>query len=407
MVDLVALGNGIEARKESLKLLMIGIFAVISLLLTVYIIQNPGNTQFTEVYRLLPHLYLIPLILVALWYPKRGLQIMILLISSIVILTMVMFLRGMEVNPVSAILNTGLDIGIFVVLALYVKDRHLVDTFLRGFLEQNEEYRQALDEAQARAERAKVKFQGDFDMIVRALHSDDDDTREEAVRALCELGDPRGVDPLITALRDNSRYVRREAAKALGMLRSERALRPLIQALKDEDRYAREGAAEGLAELGESAVPYLLDALADADWHVRMGACISLRIIGDKRAVEPLMEALRDENRFVRREAVKSLGRIGDEKVVGALAASMHDEDSSVRIRAVGSLSKFSGPQVIDALISALNDYDSGVRLRAIQALEETRDPRGLEAVRNGIANGTGGPQPEKNPGGQPRSGQV
>jgi HEAT repeat protein len=382
----------VEERLEWLKLLVIALFAVISLMLTVYLIQNPGNTQFAEIYQLLPHLYILPIIMVAFWYPKRGLQITLILIISIAIFTIMLYAQGVRFDPIMAFLNAGLDISVFVVLALYVKDRNLVESVLTSFFEHGE-YRSALLEVHEAAERAKSKFSGDFDEIVKALQSTDDDIREEAVRALCELSDPRAVTPLIQALQDENRYVRREAAKSLGHLGDDRALVPLIQALKDEDRYAREGAAEGLAEMGGKAVGPLLKALRDPDWHVRMGAVIALRIIGSDRANEPLIEALSDESRFVRREAVKSLGRIGDEKVIDPLIHSLKDEDSSVRIRAVASLAKFSGARVIDVLIDALQDPDGSVRLRAIQALEEIRDPRGLEAVRN---NGTSGRKARK-----------
>ena len=61
-----------------------------------------------------------------------------------------------------------------------------------------------------------------------ALQSPDDDTREEAARALGELKDPRAVTPLISALEDPNHYVRREAAKSLGRLGDERAIPALI-----------------------------------------------------------------------------------------------------------------------------------------------------------------------------------
>ncbi|HVP94020.1 MAG TPA: HEAT repeat domain-containing protein [Methanoregulaceae archaeon] len=338
-------------------------------------------------FSLIPHLYIIPVILVALWYPKRGLQITVLIIAALVILTFVLYSMGISFDPILSLFNAGLDIMIFVAVALYAKDRKLVDQVFLEFLERSGIKEADLKSMYETRGRARVTFEGDFEEVIHALQSTDEDAREEAVRALGELNDPRAVNPLILALKDENRYVRREAAKSLGRIGDGKAISPLIEALKDEDRYGREGAAEGLAEMKEKAFVPLIHALNDNDWHVRMGAIIALRIIGDRNAIPKIIEALKDENRFVRREAAKSLGRIGDDRVIEPLTGALNDDDTSVRMRAVSALAKFSRDDVIDQLIGALNDSDSGVRLRAVQALEEINDPRGLRALGNEIKN--------------------
>jgi HEAT repeat protein len=373
-------------RGETLKLAVIAAFAIFGLAITLFTIQFQDQFfNYQQLFYLIPHLYIIPVILVALWYPKRGLQITILIISALVILTFVLYIRGIAIDPILSLFAAGLDIMIFVAVALYAKDRHLVDQVFKEFLERSGIKESDLQKLYKVHEKAKVKFEGDFEEVIHALQSSDEDTREEAVRALGELNDPRAVNPLILALRDDNRYVRREAAKSLGHIGDEKAINPLIEALKDEDRYGREGAAEGLAEMKEKAIGPLLNSLDNQDWHVRMGAIISLRIIGDREALPKIIDALKDENRFVRREATKSLGRIGDGRVVGPLIDALSDEDTSVRMRAVSALAKFGGNDVVDPLINALNDSDSGVRLRAVQALEEMQDPRAIAAISNGV----------------------
>ncbi|HUU74971.1 MAG TPA: HEAT repeat domain-containing protein [Methanoregulaceae archaeon] len=379
--------KGDNDPKDTFKLSVIGIFALSSLILTVYTVGFMNKEILLSIYPLIPHLYLIPIILLALWYPKRGLQITILLISAILILTIYLYFRGMVLDPFISLLYSGMDIAIFVVLALYAKDRTLVESFLKGFFEHSglgEDFEESIRHP---SEKAKVKFEGAFEEVVDALHSRDEEMREEAVRALGELNDPRAVEPLISILNDDNRYIRREAAKSLGRIGDERAIPPLINGLKDEDRNGREGAAEGLGEMGEKALQSLIDAMNDDDWHVRMGAAISLRIIGDKSAINPLIAALDDENRFVRREVTKSLGRIGDTRVVEPLIGTLNDPDRSVRMRAVSALAKFDDDRVIDPLIQTLNDEDSGVRLRAIRALEDIDDPRVAKALNNSVVD--------------------
>ena len=122
--------------------------------------------------------------------------------------------------------------------------------------------------------------------------------------------------------------------------------------------------------------------MKDPDWHVMMSVRVSLRIIGDKKAIPDITVALTDENRFVRREAVKSLGRIGDELMVGPLVDALKDEGRSVRLRAEGTLAKHGGDAVIEPLIGALDDSESGVRLCAAQAMEELKNPGGINVIR-------------------------
>lgn len=372
-------------KGETLKLAVIAAFALFALFVTLFTIEFHDQFFNLQLYYLIPHLYIIPVILVALWYPKRGLQITILIIAALVILTFVLYLLGLTIDPILSLFNAGLDIMIFVAVALYAKDRKLVDQVFMEFLERSGIRESDLKNMYEVREKTRVKFEGDFEEVIHALQSSDEDAREEAVRALGELNDPRAVNPLILALKDENRYVRREAAKSLGHIGDEKAIPSLIEALKDEDRYGREGAAEGLAEMKEKAFPSLIKALDDPDWHVRMGAVIALRIIGDRDAIPKIIVALKDENRFVRREATKSLGRIGDERVIAPLTETLKDEDTSVRMRSVSALAKFGGDDVIDTLIRALNDNDSGVRLRAVQALEEIHDPRALQALSNGV----------------------
>ena len=122
---------------ESLKIMVISAFAIFALIVTLFTIQVRDQLFSSQIYTLLPHLYIIPVILVALWYPKRGLQITVLIITAIIILTAILYNTGITINPVISLLNAGLDIMIFVAVALYAKDRTMVDAALRDFFERS------------------------------------------------------------------------------------------------------------------------------------------------------------------------------------------------------------------------------------------------------------------------------
>ena len=370
---------------ESLRIMVISAFAIFALFVTLFTVMFRNQALYSQLYTLLPHLYIIPVILVALWYPKRGLKITVLMIVAIIILTTIVYFMGIIIDPVLSLFNAGLDIMIFVAVALYAKDRDMVDSALRDFFERSGMMGNENRSVNEATGKERIKLTGDFEEVIQALHGPDDDTREEAARVLGELKDMRAVTPLLSALDDPNHYVRREAAKSLGRLGDERAIPALINALKDNDRSGREGAAEGLADMKEKASGPLILALKDPDWHVRMGVLISMRIIGDKKTIPDIIGVITDENRFVRREAVKSLGRIGDKRIVGPLTDALKDEDRSVRMRAVGALVKCCGDAAVEPLIGALHDSDSGVRLRVVQALEEIRDPRGIKAIHDSL----------------------
>ena len=207
---------------------------------------------------------------------------------------------------------------------------------------------------------------GDFDAIITALGSLNEDTREEAITALSGLDDERIIFPLITALRDVSPHVRRSAIEALGRAGSPKAIKPLIEVLSDEDRYIRESAAEALGHLGKIALPELIKKLSDPDWRVRVGIIVALRVLPCSQETDPIIRILSDESPYVRREAVKTLGRIGDGRILPYIIEATNDSDAGVRLRAVRAVSRLgSKDEIIPVLKKCMEDPDGAVRLRA------------------------------------------
>lgn len=336
--------QGEKEGSEAVRLWVIGAFALVSLLVTVYAIGNGGSALSPSLYYLIPHLYIIPIILVSLWYPRRGLQVTILLGASIIALTVFFFYGGNSIDPVLSTLNAGIDIWIVAALALLARCKQQVSDFPKV-----KEVMPAHPHTicgSGGSSGSDAAIQGGMHSCegiagyIDALHLKDEGIREGAARALGDLQDPGAIEPLILALSDESRLVREEAARSLGRIGGERAVEPLLRALMDDQRCVREGAVQALGCIGSPAVGPLIVTLSDNDWHARMGAAISLRIIGDGRATDPIIRCLQDENRFVRREAAKSLGRLGDHRAVAALQVALQDEDEGVRTKAAAALKR-------------------------------------------------------------------
>lgn len=352
---------------EAGKLLTIALLALLSLFVSVYFLYFSAYAGFRFVYVFIPHLYLIPIILLALWYPKSGIKLVIVILICLFTFWISADFFGYTFPPLFVILYTGIDLAVFVVFLLYVKDRRLVEAVILEILERN-------TNREAEGAAGTNRFGGDFDEIVTALSSPDETLREEAVTALSELKDDRIVFPLITALRDDAAYIRRLAAQALGDICSPKVVKPLLEALTDDDRYVRESAAESLGHLGAVAIPDLVRELRHPDWRIRMGCIIAMRLGPDPPDTDPVIRMLTDDSAYVRREAVKTLARIGDARILPYLIDATRDPDAGVRLRAVRAVARIgSGDEVVRVLERCMQDPDGAVRIRAGEEMEKKR----------------------------------
>ncbi|MBM3242164.1 HEAT repeat domain-containing protein [Candidatus Poribacteria bacterium] len=150
----------------------------------------------------------------------------------------------------------------------------------------------------------------------------------------------------------------------------QKELRYYIEQLRAQDMFLSTEAAFKLADIGEPAVPLLIEALSDENWQVRLNAAVALGQIGDSAAVPALIAALNDEAWEVRANATVALGKMG-QTVVPALIAALKDQDAPVRRNAARALGDIGDPTAVPALIEILNDEDGEVRGSAAVALGE------------------------------------
>jgi len=349
---------------EAGKLFTIGLFALASLVISVYFLFFSPYIGFRFVYAFIPHLYLIPIILLALWYPKSGVKLVIVILGLLILFWFFTNVLGYYTyTPLFVILYTGIDLATIMVFLLYIKDRRFVEAVIFDIIERNKEKPE-------KSQPFLEKFRGDFDAIIKALGSPEENSREEAVLALADLSDERIILPLISTLKDKSPQIRRLACEALGNTNSPKVIKPLVDVLTDEERYVRETAAEELGRLGKISMPTLIKSLDNPDWRVRVGCIIAFRVSPEPPETDPIIRLLSDRSIYVRREAVKTLGRIGDRRVLPYLINSTNDKDSGVRIRAIRAVVKIGNKdEIITALSRCTSDPDSAVRFRAREEL--------------------------------------
>ena len=177
------------------------------------------------------------------------------------------------------------------------------------------------------------------------LRADNRYVREQAVRALGQLDDPRLHATLASVLAgDSVPDVRGAAAWSLGNLRDTTAVPSLVRALADTVPSVRRQALAALQFLWTPASEAAaLDALRDRDDNVRYVAAQLLGHHRTHRALDALCLALTDDNIWVRAESARTLGRIGDTTAVAPLERMFAEREGPDHEAAKEALQQLTG----------------------------------------------------------------
>lgn len=182
---------------------------------------------------------------------------------------------------------------------------------------------QSMNPAESEYSSAVEKLRkGGDDQLVKALirvveeRRDDWKLQISAIRLLGEIGNPLATEVLIKVVTDAFFSNECPALKwngivALGSFRDDpRVVDALVYRLNEDTLYLREAVIQSLGRIGDREIfPYLVAALGDQHFAVRMSAIKALEIIKDSQAIPFLREvAKNDTDLLVRDEALKALG---------------------------------------------------------------------------------------------------
>lgn len=210
--------------------------------------------------------------------------------------------------------------------------------------------------------------------------------REEASGALARLG-PAAVPVLVEALIHQEWLVRLHAVESLGKTKSPEAVDPLLRLLfNDRDSSLREDAVRALGEIGDArAVEFLLTALKEPG--LRPLVVDALGKIGDRRAVPALVAIVEGTNRPERsREvagcgdkwdeemtamagAAHALGQIRDAATIPALVAAL--QNTVTRAEAATALVAFGQPAIPHLVAVLKNEQDGNILFHVKEALAQ------------------------------------
>ena len=201
--------------------------------------------------------------------------------------------------------------------------------------------------------------------------------REEASTALATIGEA-ALSSLLDALTHVEWLVRLHAVEALGKTRSPEAVAPLLSVLfNDQDRAVREDAVRALGQIGDPrAVEFLVTAMKEPG--LRPLAVEALGEIGDRRAVLVLINVLEgvdrpevsrptdgcgdqwDEELITLGAAARALGVIRDEAAIPSLMKALRY--TITRVDAADALARFGGAVIAPLLALLAHESDDNIR---------------------------------------------
>ena len=211
--------------------------------------------------------------------------------------------------------------------------------------------------AYALGEKAGVEGIQSFLDLVRVGVSGDRHEWERAVKSLVHIGSP-AIPQMVELLKDDDEVMRILAAEVIGNIGNKVALPELIKASIDEDRQVRQAVYWAIGEMGETAVPFLVEALQKVDdddaWDV--GRAVTDLVLNNPNssAIEALIELLGSADDKVRKRAINALRVIGansrNKRLLDRISQLLRDDNPNLQNSAVEILTQIRTPEALVAL---------------------------------------------------------
>ncbi|WP_321508063.1 HEAT repeat domain-containing protein [uncultured Methanoregula sp.] len=154
--------------------------------------------------------------------------------------------------------------------------------------------------------------------------------------------DPARRQQWATKLDDGVIDTRLRTVEELAKAGDRESIRLLISALENDRWRVRSAAYDALVSLSGTAVPLLLEALADSHDGLVSRVILILAAIQDHDATEPLT-ALLGRERSLDLRIIFALGEIGDDRATSPLSKYLVSPDPDISLAVAGALKKISG----------------------------------------------------------------
>lgn len=202
-----------------------------------------------------------------------------------------------------------------------------------------------------------ARLAGTTEALGKALSRSEPDVRAAAAKALGELKDTAGLEPLAAAVKATSDKAERAAfeAEAIRII----AVQPLPQVIKiseSTDAVVRELAIKSLAEFSKDRP--------------------------NPQVISVLKSRLKDSEVGIRRAAAFALARIKDPAIVGELVGMAGDSDPGIRAQVAFALAGSNHPKADELIIKFIDDSDDLVKLEAVKGVRKRKIKAGLEKIK-------------------------
>lgn len=158
------------------------------------------------------------------------------------------------------------------------------------------------------------------------------------------------------------------------------ACRKLVALLGEADRELHARIYPFLLELGDQAIPYLLEEVATSDRIRREQVIAALGNLKASQAAAPIARILADRSLQRRYVAAWALGEIDSPAALPALIAALDDDDPEVARYAVRALVRLNR-KAIEHLLAYLPEASPRGAAGAVRALGDIGDPIALDSL--------------------------
>jgi len=165
----------------------------------------------------------------------------------------------------------------------------------------------------------------------------------------------------------------------------ESAIPKIIEFFSHEHADIHLKAKKSVMQFGESAIPYLIEGLANAKWHVRY-ECV--QIMGELKVRSAVAQLVllafsKDEAFYLKKNAIWALGEINDPCAIQPLCIIVEDKDESdaIRAEALKTLGKMEDCRAQKSISAAMEDPDFRVREAARAAFCRLEDCGAIKVI--------------------------
>ncbi|MHC4171920.1 MAG: HEAT repeat domain-containing protein, partial [Planctomycetota bacterium] len=213
----------------------------------------------------------------------------------------------------------------------------------------------------------------DLGLLRQHLRSDDYIMFSAAVQAAQELPGAEVTRALAAELNQLAADNQILVVWTLGKRADPAALPSLFTLAKKGEKTVRLEAIRVLPQIGHaSAVPVLVELLADADGQISQAAQESLGALSGGEADAAVMAMFNSDSTSWRLAAIELMGRRRMTATVGELLKTAGDADPEIRPAAIKAVGELGGPAELPALLDLLMDLENSDELNAArQALSD------------------------------------